>query len=352
MRPFRAVVLLLMAGLALGSCGATPPPEGAPDHHTGDGFRNLDGSRERGGTFFDWVGFFLRRVGQGFSSPGNKAWDHVVEPVAARRGFDALNGANGITWLGHAAFLLHLDGVTVLTDPFLSDNASPFPPFGPPRLAGPGMAVGDLPPVDVLLVTHNHYDHLSEDTVAALPGKDHMTVIAPLGLASFFRDRGFTRVDEVDWGDTVDVNGIAVTALPVVHFSARSLFDRNETLWAGYAVRTSGHRLFFSGDTGYGSVFRDVVAAHGPFDFGLLPIGAYEPRALMRAVHVTPEEAVAVARDIGAGTIVAHHWGTIRLTDEPFLEPPGRFMEAGRKAGFTNKDLWVLKIGETRALPR
>ena len=348
---FRAAVLVAMAGLALGACRVTPPPEGAPAHHTSDGFRNPEGSPRHGGTFLDMAEHVLRRIGDSFSGADGKTWDHVIDPVAARRGFDALNGTDGITWLGHVAFLLRLDGTTVLTDPFLSDRAGPLPPFGSSRWAGPGMAVGDLPSIDVLLVSHNHYDHLSEETVEALTGKDRIEVVVPLGLASFFRERGYSRVHEMDWGDTLQVNGLTITALPVIHFSGRGLFDRDESLWAGYAIRSAGHRFFFSGDTGYGSVFRNVVAAHGPFDFGLMPIGAYEPRALMQAVHVTPEEAVAVARDVGARTIVAHHWGTIPMAEEPFLEPPERFRAAGRRAGYAESDLWLLKIGETRALP-
>ena len=347
-----AAVLVVLAGLAMGVCGAVPPPEGAPPHHTGEGFRNPEGSPPERHTFFDIVKHVLHRIADSFSGSGQESWDHVIDPPAARRGFDALNGADGITWLGHAAFILRLDGKTVLTDPFLSDTAGPVSLFSPSRWAGPGMTVADLPPVDVLLVTHNHYDHLCEDTVEALPGKDRVEVIVPLGLATFFRERGYARVRELDWSDTVEVNGLTVTALPVIHFSGRGLFDRDETLWAGYAIRSAGQRLFYSGDTAYGPVFRDVAAAHGPFDVGLLPIGAYAPRTMMEAAHVTPEETVALARDIGARTVVAHHWGTIPMSEEPFLEPPERFRTAGLKAGFPDDHLWIMKIGETRALTR
>ena len=347
-----AAVLAVMAGLLLGTCGATPPPEGAPGHHTGDGFRNLPGSTLARGNFFDWTGFFFRRLGESFGAPPEMPADHVLEPAAARAGFDALDGADGVTWLGHAAFLLRLDGITVLTDPFLSERASPFSAWGPARYAGPGMAVADLPAIDVVLVSHNHYDHLDEATIEALPGKERIEVIVPLGLGEFFRERGYVRVHELDWRDQVSVDGLTITALPTVHFSARGLFDRNEALWAGYALRSGRHHLFFAGDTGYGTVFGDVVAAYGPFDFGLIPIGAYDPRTIMSAVHVTPEEALKIAGDIGVGTFVAHHWGTVRLTEEPVLDPPRRFLAAGRRAGYADGDLWLLKIGETRALGR
>ena len=347
-----AAVLAVMAGLLLGTCGVTPPPEGAPEHHSGDGFRNLPGSVPRGGNLFDWAGFFFRRLGQNFGARPEMPVDHVLEPAAARAGFEALNGGDGITWLGHATFLLRLDETTVLTDPFLSERASPFSAIGPTRYAGPGMAVEDLPAIDVVLVSHNHYDHLDEATIEALPGKERIDVIVPLGLGEFFRQLGYVRVHELDWHDHVTINGLAFTALPTVHFSARGLFDRNETLWTGYALRSRRHRLFVAGDTGYGTVFGDVVAAYGPFDFGLIPIGAYDPRTIMSAVHVTPEEAVKIAGNIGVRTFVAHHWGTIRLTEEPVLEPPRRFLAAGRQAGYADGDLWLLKIGETRTLGR
>ena len=344
-------VLAVLAGLALGACTPQPPPDGAPGHHTADGFRNPEDGPTRDATVFDRIGFYLRRIGESISGPETTTWDHVIDPVTARRGFDALNNADRLTWLGQASFLLHLDGVTVLTDPFLSQWACPLPPFGPSRWAGPGMAVESLPPVDVVVVSHDHYDHLSAETVEALTGKERIEVVVPLGLASFFRDRGYARVHEVDWGEAIQVNGLTITALPVYHSSGRGLFDRNESLWAGYAIRSAGHRIFFSGDTAYGPVFRDIVATRGPFDYGLLPIGAYEPHRQTRATHVAPEEALAIAMDIGVRTMVAHHWGTIPLTDEPFLEPPERLRAAGLKAGFPDDRLWIMKIGETRALP-
>jgi L-ascorbate metabolism protein UlaG (beta-lactamase superfamily) len=182
-----------------------------------------------------------------------------------------------------------------------------------------------VPPVDLLLISHNHYDHLDLPTHHAKPGKGRTTAVVPLGLRGYVDGRGFARVHEVDWHDRVEVGGLTVTALPAIHFSKRTLFDRNATLWTGYAIAGGGRRVWFAGDTAYGPVFPQLGRRYAPFDLALVPIGAYEPRELMRASHATPEEAVRLGRDLGARRLVGMHWGTIQLTDEPPFEPPERF---------------------------
>ena len=336
--------------LATTSCATETPEPGAarPWHHTGAGFRNPQGSPPRGGDFGDWSSFFLRRFGR--REPPALPAGHVLPHDEVAAGLERHRGADSLTWLGHASFLIRLDGRTILTDPFLSEHASPLPPFGPERFAPPGLTPGQLPPIDVLLLSHNHYDHLDLPTIETLPAKERTQVLVPLRLGHYFTSRGFTSVHELDWHDQVTVAGVAVTALPAIHFSKRTLFDRNETLWGGYAVESSRRRLLFAGDTGYGPIFPELGRNGRPFDTALLPIGAYEPRLLMRAVHVDPEEAVQVARDLRARRLVAMHWGTIDLTDEPPFEPPERFRTAARAAGYGDDQTWVMQIGETRAL--
>jgi N-acyl-phosphatidylethanolamine-hydrolysing phospholipase D len=338
------------AGCAVNDWSDKQPVEGAPKHHVAGGFRNLPGSAPRSAKFSDWAGFFFRRVSSAFADPPTVPDGHVLDPVAARAGFQSLNGADGITWLGHAGFLVRLDGMTILTDPFLSERASPFSFMGPKRFAGPALKVDDLPQVDILVVSHNHYDHLDAPTVEAMAGKDNIQVVVPLGLGAFFRKRGFKRIHELDWFGAVEIGGLTITALPSVHFSRRTPFNENKVLWSAFAFKSSKHKIFFAGDTGYGTVFKDLGARFGPFDVGLLPIGAYEPQIIMRAVHTTPEEAVRMGRDLNIETLVAMHWGTITLTEELPLEPPGRFLKAGRLSGYDDKRLWLLKIGETRVL--
>lgn len=222
--------------------------------------------------------------------------------------------------------------------------------MGPKRFVEPALKVDELPPIDIIVISHNHYDHLDGPTIDALPGKDRITVVVPLGLGDFFRQRGYTRVHEVDWHQSVTVGAIEVTVLPVVHGSARGIFDRNDDLWAGYSLASPARRVFVSGDTGYGPVFRELGDRYGPFDLGLVAIGGYEPRLLMNAVHVTPEEALRLSRDLRIDTVVGMAWGTIQLTDEPIMEPAERFRADGRATGWADDLLWVMKVGETRRL--
>jgi N-acyl-phosphatidylethanolamine-hydrolysing phospholipase D len=340
-----------MLPLALGGCagetgGGTP---GTPSHHTASGFRNPPGSPRRDGDFGDWFGFFYR----GLTRDAEVALPegHVLPEPAVEAGIAAHRGAGGsLTWLGHASFLIRCAGRTILTDPFLSEHASPVPPLGPRRFAPPGLTAARLPPIDVLLLSHNHYDHLDLPTLEALPGRSRTIAIVPLGLGHHFRERGYGRVHELDWGDEMTLGPLRIRPLPAIHFSKRTLFDRNQTLWTGYAIEGGGRRIYFAGDTAYGPVFRELAAQEAPFDLALLPIGAYEPRRLMRATHATPEEAVQIGRDLGGRRLVAMHWGTIQLTDEPPFEPPGRFRAAAREAGYGEEDAWVMAIGETRAI--
>jgi N-acyl-phosphatidylethanolamine-hydrolysing phospholipase D len=307
-------------------------------------FRNPAGSPPQTAGPKEFVPFFLRRARDHAPDlpPG-----HVV-PEAEARAALARAGSESITWLGHASFLIRTSGLTILTDPYLSDWAGPVAGLGAKRFAPPGLSVSSLPKIDVLVISHNHYDHLDAKTVENLRSKEEISVVVPSELGAFFSKRGFSDVRELAWGDRAVAGPLAVTALPAIHFSSRTPFDRNATLWASYSIVSPSLRVFFAGDTGYGPVHRETGRDHGPFDLALLPIGAYEPESIMRPVHCDPEEAVRLGADIRAKTLVAMHWGTVRLTDEPPFEPPRRFLAAGRAAGFYEKDLWVMKIGETR----
>jgi L-ascorbate metabolism protein UlaG (beta-lactamase superfamily) len=341
---------MIVLPFALAGCvteDAQPLPE-RPWHHTASGFRNPPGSPVRGGAFGDWASFYVRRFGE--TKELTLPDGHVLPPDAVAAGLDRQRAADSLTWLGHASFLIRLDGRTILTDPFLSSHASPVPPFGPERFAPPALTAAQLPPIDLLLLSHNHYDHLDLPTIEALPARERIQAIVPLRLGHYFTSRGFGGVRELDWHDEVAAAGITVTALPAIHRSKRKLFDRNETLWGGYAVHSRRKRIYFAGDTGYGPVFKALGRNARPFDLALLPIGAYEPRLLMQAVHVNPEEAVQIARELNARRMVAMHWGTIQLADEPAFEPPARFRTAARAAGYGDDHAWVMRIGETRAI--
>lgn len=337
---------LVMAGTAFDEEG------GNPWHHMTDGtFRNPRGSprrslgrmRHAGPFFFEMLKRGTRKV----EIPDG----HVMPRDLAVRQLDTFMQGDGdfITWLGHAAFLIRIGGLTVLTDPYLTTNAGPRG-LGPKRFVKCGVPMSELPPIDVLVVSHNHYDHLDERALSKLPNKDTMTVIVPLKLGDFFRERGFAHVIELDWHDAHEIKGVTIMALPVVHWSRRSSFDTNRTLWAGFTMTSRDHSLFFGGDSGYGPVFKEIGDQYGPFDTALLGIGAYEPRAMMKASHANPEEAVQMGRDLQAARIVGMHWGTVLLTIEPPFEPPERFRQAGADQGYAETDVWIMAIGETRPL--
>lgn len=322
-----------------------------PSHHLSNGrFQNPPGSPHHIARVSDFASFIYKQLTSGWKTP-KVPKGHVIPARQARQNVDRHRGHEAITWLGHASFLFQLQGQTILTDPFLSARAGIAGILGPRRFAGPGLPVTQLPPIDVILLSHAHYDHLDIQTLQAIPNKERIEVVVPLRVAPLVRACGFKRVYELDWYDRISFAGIEYTALPAIHFSRRSLWDENKTLWASFSIRTPLHHLYFSGDTAYGKVFDEIGARMGPFDLALIGIGAYEPRRIMRPVHAAPEEAVQIGLDIRASTLVAMHWGTIVLSTEPPFLPPERFKNAGIDAGIPEDKLWVLKIGETRALP-
>jgi N-acyl-phosphatidylethanolamine-hydrolysing phospholipase D len=320
---------------------------GRPYHHTDDGFRNPLGSPAHKHDLTAWIKHIWREIGRDETElPAG----HFLGQSEAAKALSASGPGNRLTWLGHSSFLLRLGGHNILLDPFLSDYATSAPPFGPKRYTPPGLPVEKLPGIDLLIISHNHYDHLDRATLEGLPNKDRIPVIVPLKLKAFITELGFRDVTELDWHDTRKTGPITVTAIPAVHFSSRSLFDRNETLWTGYSISDGHTRVYFSGDTGYHSIFKDLGRRYGPFDFGLVPIGAYKRASNLKSTHTTPEEAVRLGWDMGVKTLVPMHWGTLVLSYEPPFEPPVRFMKAGLAAGFSEDRLWKMAVGETRVL--
>lgn len=252
-------------------------------------------------------------------------------------------GATSVSWIGHASFLLRIAGVTVLVDPVLSQR---IPGVGR-RLAQPGL--DPLPPVDVLLISHNHYDHLDAPTVRGLPRDTR--VVVPGGLGRWFRRRGFTAVTELDWWESVAVGELTVDLVPANHYSRRGLFDTCATLWGGWMLTAgNGVRLYHGGDSAYGPLFSRIGARYPGIDVAMLQVGAYEPRWFSSSVHADPEEAVTAVDDLGASAMVPMHWGTFQLSREPVLEPLQRTRTAWTAAGHDRAQLWDLAIGESRVL--
>jgi N-acyl-phosphatidylethanolamine-hydrolysing phospholipase D len=260
-----------------------------------------------------------------------------------------------ITWVGHTSFLIQIAGLNVLIDPIWSERASPVQFAGPRRWVPAAVEFDRLPPIDVIVLSHDHYDHLDAGTVSRIAKRYPAAAwYAPLGVGALLRQRGAREVVERDWWQESTIGSLRLICVPAQHFSGRTLGTRNKTLWCGWALR-SGHRsLFFAGDTALHPEFGAITERCGPFDMAILPIGAYDPRWFMGSVHMDPDDCMKALAQISAAQggrrliMTASHWGTFKLTDEPMDEPPEKMRERWRASGRDSNDLWILRHGETR----
>jgi len=280
-----------------------------------------------------------------------KFWTSVVprRGGARRVPYDlaAIERSPSLTWIGHSTFLVRMDGVTFLTDPMFSNRAGPLPFTGPRRTTPPGVPLEALPPVDFVLLSHDHYDHADFASVKRLAARGTRFVV-PLGLGDWIRGAGGNAI-ELDWWQSIELGGVRINCVPAQHFSGRTLRDGRRRLWAGWVVVGPTRRFYHVGDTGYSADFAAIGERLGPIDLAAVPIGAYRPASIMHYVHTTPEEALRIGRDVHAGRIVAMHFGTFDLADEPLDEPPQRFRAEADRLGLPADRAWILSIGETRS---
>lgn len=339
--------LLLAIGLCCllpGCAGKAEPRPGAPPHVLQGGFRNTNPDFASSPAW-DRFAFILGHIWTSTFNPRIAHLPRVENDGAALR---ANQTETTVTWVGHSTLLVQIDGINILTDPQWSDHASPLPFGGPRRVMPPGLRVEQLPPIHLVLISHDHYDHLDLETVRLLDIAHHPLFVVPLGVKAWFEEQGISQVEELDWWGSLPVRGLTITCLPAQHFSGRTMWDRNKRLWSGWAVAGRTKRLFFAGDTGYYDVFKEIGRRLGPFDLAAIPIGAYLPEPVMRMVHLTPEQALQVFADVQGRRFVAMHWGTFDLTEEPIEEPPQRLEAEAGRLGLEPATIWVLKHGETR----
>ena len=258
-----------------------------------------------------------------------------------------------VTWLGHASTLVRIGGLRVLTDPHFSHRASPFGWVGTARSVPPPYRPEELGHIDLVLISHNHYDHLDEASVLTLASQSGGSplFLVPQGLERWFEERGVQHVQALAWWQTQAVGSVQAQAVPAHHWSARGISDRHQTHWAGWVLKSGGRSVYFAGDTGYSDDFKTLRERVGPVELALLPVGAYEPRAFMRAQHVNPEEAVKIHQDVGALQSVAIHWGTFALSDEPLDAPLAEVPAALARAGLPVSALRLLQHGQTLHMP-
>jgi len=320
---------------------------GKPKHHTNEGFRNYPIMPEPPALGID---FYMRRIKSSFNMPVVPERHYLSEEDAIAQ-LNKLNNENTITWIGQSTLLLKINDKFILTDPFFSKHATSLP-FGPKRFVNPGISSKALPTIDIIIISHNHYDHLDEQFIESLANKKNIHVFVPLKLKSFFTDSGYSYVHELDWYETYSIYNLQLTALPIVHYSGRGMGDKNKSLWCSWAISTPIGRYFFIGDSAYSSsVFKEIAKKFDYFDLAMVTIGTYGNRKYGVNNHTTPEEAVDIGKEIKAKNLLGIHWGTIDLSDENPWEPPKRFKESAQKAGFLSENVWLMKIGETRILP-
>ena len=330
----------------------------SPKHHTSRGYRNnyVASVTKSIGELLRWQ---FQRLRNGLPPPPLVPTPcQPAELEFIHRNAEPHAMAPAVTWIGHATALVQASGLNVLTDPIFSRRASPVPFAGPARAYPPGLRLDELPHIDVVVISHNHYDHLDRHSVLALAHQsgDPPLFIAPLGLASWLRELGIENIQELDWWQHLMHRGVEFHCTPAQHWSGRGLHDRNRTLWCAWAVLGADFHWFFSGDTGYSRDFvdtrrylaeRQTVEQGGGFDVALIAVGACLPRWFMGMQHVDLSEAVQVHLDLGAKRSIGVHWGTFSLADEPLDQPIHELDAARRAKNVGEAEFCVIPIGAT-----
>lgn len=346
-RPFTwflaAIFMSLVGILAVGCFWFASPPYHGPvsDHFDGKRFFNLKpGEHHRGRSFLRWI--WTRREGLWLPLKGTPAGPPPPERVMGTQ--------LRVTFVNHSTLLIQTAGLNILTDPVWSMRIGPISWAGPKRHIMPGIKFEDLPPIDFVLVSHNHYDHMDLPTLMRLESRFHPVFYTGLGNRKILKDAGMGTVHEMDWWDSAQLKeDVAITYVPAQHFSSRSQCDRNCTLWGGFVIAAPGGPIYFASDTGMGPQFEEIKKRFGPPRLAMLPIGAYLPRWFMAQMHLSPEEAVDVHGLLGAGISIPIHYGTFRLGDDGQFEAVESLARTIVDRHQTN--FWILKPGEGRNVP-
>lgn len=341
---FAIVLLLFIAAYVVDLIISAPAYRGpSSEYFDGKRFSNPDGVKARGlSDVIKWT--LTGDPGEWTDLNGSDSLEYGPPPQ------DVVdNGETVVTFVNHSTFLIQTNGLNILTDPIWSDRASPFQWAGPKRMRPPGLRFDDLPEIDVVLISHNHYDHLDVATVKRLNEHHRPLFITPLGVAEFLNGHGITNTAELDWWEEQPIDGdISVAGVPAQHFSGRGLTDRDKTLWCGYVVQTPAGNIYFAGDTGYDGFFREIGRRYAPINVALIPVGAYRPRWFMSPIHVDPEEAVLIHKDIQAKTSIGIHFGTFAMADDGMEEPLKDLAGARTKHQVPDSSFITLKEGYSK----
>jgi N-acyl-phosphatidylethanolamine-hydrolysing phospholipase D len=342
------IVGILGLGFLAAACGVQADKvidASSPPHHTANGFRNLH-IEHSNKSFFDFIAlrYFSNTVWADHEARADEVPIQRIELSMVQNPPKNVQ----ISWLGHSTFLIQKDGLNILTDPIFGDRASPVSFAGPKRYVPHVMDYKDLPKIDYVIISHNHYDHL--DNVAVRHLGDQPVYLVPLGLKPWFIYQGVSpgRIVERDWWDRSQFEDVTIQAMPSQHWSARGLFDRHETLWASWLIDYGDYSIWFAGDTGYNEIqFKEIGAATGGVDLGLIPIGGYAPRSFMKTYHVNPEEAILLHQDIKARKSIGMHWGTFPLTAEGPIDPYVELLKQRELYQLNEEEFITMRVGET-----
>jgi N-acyl-phosphatidylethanolamine-hydrolysing phospholipase D len=341
------VISVMLSMLMLSGCSSASSLDKRPAHHTENGFQNIYIEDPDKG-FFDFVK--MRFFGEEWIDPTTEADQIPWQPLDLGK-INSPSTAPQISWLGHSTFLIQYQGINILTDPAFADRVSPFSFAGPKRYTKHTIDYTQLPRIDYVVISHNHYDHLDAQATSILKNQTTPpTYFVPLGLKQWLVEKGIPAlsIHEMDWYESKTDTKLKVDAYPSQHWSARGLFDRFETLWASWRLELGGFSLWFAGDTGYNEqLFTELGENMPAVDVSLIPIGAYAPRSFMKTYHTNPEESVLIHRLIKTKTSIGMHWGTYPLTAEAPTEPPIKLKEAIQKYQLNKDDFIVMTLGET-----
>ncbi len=319
-------------------------------HHTDSGFRNPWFTEDDEKNFFDFLRWqWNRRIMHQVVKPDR--YDlQAIPPEYVNPPERIYSGM--LTWVGHATFLIQVDNKNILTDPVWSDRVGPFGKrVGPRRYMPPGIPWEKLPPIDIVVISHNHYDHMDRGTIEKLEKDFSPVFFVPLENKKFLDEWGIENVVELDWWDEYLIDRIKIVCTPAQHFSQRWINDRNESLWSSWIIQADSKTFYFAGDTGYFPGFKEIGERYSPIDVALMPIGAYEPRWFMQPVHVNPAEALQAYLDLHARYFAAMHWGTFDQSDELLDQPPKDLQVAVDSLQVDPDRVWVFAFGETRSIP-
>lgn len=337
---FACIILFVLVTVnVVGYLVSAPTYKGdKSDHFDGKKFINLGDVKANGlGDALKWA-----------RTRKPQPWTEVTNATVGETPADKIDDGIKITFVNHSTFLIQMEGINILTDPVWSERTSPVQFAGPKRMRPPGIEFNELPEIDIIVISHNHYDHLDKHTMQQLIKKYDPKILTPLGVGEYVKSIGSKHVHDLDWWQEVNLqDSVRIACVPAQHFSGRGLFDRDATLWCGYVFITPGRNVYFAGDSGYGDFFKEIRKRYGSMNISMIPIGAYLPRWFMSPIHISPDEAVMVHEDVGSGVSIAMHFGTFHLADDGQDQPIVDLEKAMADAGLSEGEFVHLGEGES-----